>query len=87
MKVLVVKRVRCVPSDRGLYRRLWRDPELRELCDIEGFEKPYHPSQLTRFRQRIGPESLKRLYAYKASAERTISRLKLHLSLEKPQRV
>ncbi|MGC8999349.1 MAG: transposase, partial [Candidatus Bathyarchaeia archaeon] len=29
-----------------------------------------------------GPESLKRLYAYKASAERTISRLKQHLSLE-----
>ncbi|MEM2703489.1 MAG: transposase [Candidatus Bathyarchaeia archaeon] len=29
-----------------------------------------------------GPERLKKLYAYKASAERTISRLKQHLSLE-----
>jgi IS5 family transposase len=29
-----------------------------------------------------GPESLKKLYAYKASAERNISRLKQHLSLE-----
>jgi hypothetical protein len=25
----------------------------------EEHEKPYHPSQLTRFRQRIGPERLK----------------------------
>jgi hypothetical protein len=37
------------------------DPELRELCDIEGHEKPYHPSQLTRFRQRVGPERLERI--------------------------
>jgi hypothetical protein len=29
-----------------------------------------------------GPERLKRLYAHKASAERAISRLKMHLSLE-----
>jgi hypothetical protein len=29
-----------------------------------------------------GPENPKRLYAFKASAERTISRLKMHLSLE-----
>ncbi|MBS7649366.1 transposase, partial [Candidatus Bathyarchaeota archaeon] len=29
-----------------------------------------------------GPERMKRLYAHKASAERAISRLKLHLSLE-----
>jgi len=29
-----------------------------------------------------GPEGLKRLYAYKATAERAISRLKQHLSLE-----
>jgi transposase len=24
-------------------------------------EKPYHPSQLTRFRQRVGPERLERI--------------------------
>jgi transposase len=61
LKALVVKRVRGIPSDRELYRRLWSDPELRELCDIEEHEKPYHPSQLTRFRQRIGPERLERI--------------------------
>jgi len=61
LKALVVKRFRNIPSDRQLYRRLWSDPELRRICDIEEYEKPYHPSQLTRFRQRIGPERLERL--------------------------
>jgi IS5 family transposase len=61
LKALMVKRFRNIPSDRELYRRFWSDPELRELCDIEEHEKPYHPSQLTRFRQRIGPERLERL--------------------------
>ena len=58
LKALTVKRVRQIPSDRELYRRLWSDPELRRLCDIEEYEKPYHPSQLTRFRQRVGTERL-----------------------------
>jgi len=57
LKALVVKLVRNISSDRQLYKRLWSDPELRELCDIEEHEKPYHPSQLTR-RQRLGPERL-----------------------------
>jgi len=61
LKSLIVKRFRNIPSDRELYRRLWSDPELRELCDIEEHEKPYHPSQMSRFRQRIGPERLERL--------------------------
>ena len=61
MKALVIKRFRNIPSDRELYRRLWSDPELRELCDIEDYEKPYHPSQLTRFRQRAGPERLEKI--------------------------
>jgi IS5 family transposase len=61
LKALVVKRVRNIPSDRELYRRLWSDSELREMCDIEEYEKPYHPSQLTRFRQRLGPERLESL--------------------------
>ncbi|MEM3828009.1 MAG: transposase [Conexivisphaerales archaeon] len=61
LKALIVKRVRGIPSDRELYRLLWRDPELRRLCDIEGYEKPYHPSQLSRFKQRIGPERLESL--------------------------
>ena len=57
-KALIVKQLRCSPSDRELYRRLWNDEALREICDIEEREKPYHPSQLTRFRNRVGPERL-----------------------------
>ena len=57
-KALIVKQLRNIPSDRELYRRLWNDEELRMICDIEGREKPYHPSQLTRFRNRVGPDRL-----------------------------
>jgi transposase len=57
-KALTVKQLRTIPSDRELYRRLWNDEALREICDIEEHEKPYHPSQLTRFRNRVGPERL-----------------------------
>jgi len=55
---LTVKRLRRIPSDRELYRRLWNNEALREICEIEDHEKPYHPSQLTRFRDRVGPERL-----------------------------
>jgi transposase len=41
-----------IPSDREQYRRLRSDEALREVCDIEENEKPYHTSQLTRFRKR-----------------------------------
>ena len=57
-KALLTKRLRQIPSDRELYRRLWNDPLLRMICDIEEREKPYHPSQLTRFRNRVGLEKL-----------------------------
>jgi len=57
-KALMVKQLRRIPSDRELYRRLWNDEELRNICEIEESEKPYHPSQLTRFRSRVGPERL-----------------------------
>jgi hypothetical protein len=30
-KALVIKRVKHIPSDRELYRRLWNDPDLREV--------------------------------------------------------
>jgi len=40
----VFKRLRQIPSDRELYRRLWDDPMFREICDIEESERPYHPS-------------------------------------------
>jgi transposase len=62
-KALIIKGVRQIPSDRELYRRLWKDPDLREVCDVEEEQKPYHPSQLTRFRNRIGTERLKRIMA------------------------
>jgi len=60
-KALIVKRVKQIPSDRELYRRLWYDQDLREICDIEAEQKPYHPSQMTRFRNRIGIERLERI--------------------------
>ena len=57
-KALMIKQLRHIPSDRELYRRLWNDEALRDICDIEEKEKPYHPSQITRFRNKIGPERL-----------------------------
>ncbi len=57
-KALIVKQLKNIPSDRELYRRLWNDQDLREICDIEEHEKPYNPSQMTRFRNRVGPERL-----------------------------
>jgi len=62
-KALLTKRLRQIPSDRELYRRLLNDPTLRMICDIEEREKPYHPSQLTRFRSRVGPERLETIIA------------------------
>jgi transposase len=62
-KALLTKRLRQIPSDREPYRRLWNDPTLRMICDIEEREKPYHPSQLTRFRIRVGPERLETVIA------------------------
>ena len=60
-KALIVKRVKQIPSDRELYGRLWYDQDLREVCDIEAEQKPYHPSQMTRFRNRVGVERLERI--------------------------
>jgi len=57
-KALMIKLLRSIPSDRELYRRLWNDEALRIICNIEEKEKPYHPSQLTRFRNKVGPERL-----------------------------
>ena len=58
-KASIIKRFKQIPGDRELYRRLWNDQALREICDIESELQPYHPSQLTRFRNRIGAESLR----------------------------
>jgi transposase len=60
-KALMVKRLEQIPSERELCRRLWRDDNLRELCDIEAEENPYNPSQLSRFKKRVGPRRLQRI--------------------------
>jgi transposase len=60
-RALIIKRVRQVPSDRELCRRLWNDPEMRMICDVEAEQKPFYPSHLTRFRNRVGTKRLKRI--------------------------
>jgi transposase len=60
-KALIVKRFQQVPSERELCRLLWKDDNLRELCDIENEESPYNPSQLSRFKKRVGPGRLQRI--------------------------
>jgi len=59
-KALIIKGVQQIRSDRELYRRLRNDSDLRKVCDI-GAEQKSYPSQLTRFRNRIGTERLKRI--------------------------
>jgi transposase len=39
-KALIIKRVKQIPSDRELYRRLWTNEDLREICDIENTNNP-----------------------------------------------
>ena len=60
-KALIAKQVKQIPSDRELYRRLWTDENLRTICDIEDYQKPYHPTQLTRFRDRLGVKRLEEI--------------------------
>jgi len=60
-KALVVKRFRNIPSDRQLYRRLWSDSELRRICDIEDYEKPYYPFWMSLFKKRLGAKRLQRI--------------------------
>src|SRR3990170_6855143 len=60
-KALIVKRLQQIPSERELCRRLWKDDTLRELCDIEAEQNPYHPSQLSRFKKRVGTKRLRRI--------------------------
>jgi transposase len=60
-KALIVKRLHQIPSERELCRRLWKDDNLRELCDIEAEQNPYHPSQLSRFKKRVGTRRLQKI--------------------------
>lgn len=57
----MVKRLKFFRSDRELYCRLWESEILREFCDIEEHEKPYHASRIIRFRDNVGPELLEEL--------------------------
>jgi hypothetical protein len=55
-KTELVKWFRRIEYYEELYRLMSADRELRELCDVKEWEKPYNPSTLSRFRRRIGPE-------------------------------
>jgi len=60
-KALMVKRLQQIPSERELCWRLWKDDNLRGLCDVESEQNPYHPSQLSRFKKRVGARRLQRI--------------------------
>jgi hypothetical protein len=57
-KAHLLRRLRHIPSDRMLARQLWKDPRLRQICDIEASEPIYGIAVLFRFRSRVGPEKL-----------------------------
>ena len=46
-KALIVKRLQQIPSERELCRRMWKDDNIRELCDIEAEEKPSRKELVT----------------------------------------
>jgi transposase len=60
-RALIMKSLQQIPSERELCRRMWKDDNIRELCDIEAEEKPYHPSQLSRFKKCVGARRLQRI--------------------------
>jgi transposase len=60
-KALLAKWFQQIPSERELCRRLWTDDDLRMLCDVEAEQNPYHPSQLWRFKKRVGARRLQRI--------------------------
>ena len=60
-KAELVKRLRSIEGYHELHRLLEADDALRSLCIIEEGEKPYDPSTLARFRQRVGPEKLQHI--------------------------
>src|SRR4030067_3807421 len=60
-KAHLVKRPKHIPSDRMLVRQMWKDPQLKKICDIEANEYPYGIAVLSRFRTKVGPERLMRI--------------------------
>ena len=63
-KTELFKRVARIEGYDELYRLLENDEDLRMLCDVKEGEKPYHPSILSRFRKRIGPEAFQEIMAH-----------------------
>ncbi|MGQ9514629.1 MAG: transposase [Thermoproteota archaeon] len=53
-KAHLAKRFLGLRGLRELERRLWNDPRLRDICDIEADEPAYGRSVLSRFPERIG---------------------------------
>jgi hypothetical protein len=52
-KAHLLRRLRHIPSDRMLVRQLWKDPRLKQICDIEASQPPYGIAVLSRFRSRV----------------------------------
>jgi len=63
-KTELFKRAARIENYDELYRLLENDRDLSLICDIKEGEKPYHPSTLSRFRKRIGPEALEEIMAH-----------------------
>ena len=62
-KTELFKRAARIENYDELYGLLESEKDLRTLCDIKEGEKPYHPSILSRFRKRIGPEAFQLVMA------------------------
>lgn len=60
-KAHLSKRFLGMRGIRELERKLWNDPRLRHICDLEADEPAYGRSVLSRFPQRIGIERLERI--------------------------
>ncbi len=60
-KTELLKRAARIEGYDELHRLMENDQDLRLLCDVREGEKPYHPSILSRFRKRIGPEALEEI--------------------------
>jgi len=63
-KTELLKRVARIENYDELHRLLQNDEDLRILCDVKEGEKPYHPSILSRFRKRIGPEAFQQIMTH-----------------------
>jgi transposase len=63
-KTELFKRVARIEGYDELYRLIENDKDLRTLCDIKEGEKPYHPSTLSRFRKRVGPDSFQQIMTH-----------------------